>query len=441
MLAVRYISQFLLIHCCLMTTSSVWAFLSQSSVRRSFSFMAKISPCQVKSTGTTSLFHTGKNIVCPATSPATGLANRFYIWKNGQSIRYQSTTSTKKSSTTAPILLIHGLFTNSDHWRRTLNFFQSSDDYTAYALDLYGCGYSDMPLADSIAAQACNGESSRFNDNDSTDGILRNVTLGSADGSIRSGPVDIELRHPLGSPYNFYTWADLIADFCKDVILSTHTTTSKQNISPSVTLVCNSIGTISSLQAVLDHSTLFNGVFVVSPNFRELHSAEVPLPLLTMPILRFQQNLLRNYIGQAIFDQLAKPEIVRDILYVPYAVKDAVDDELVKVLLDPLLTPGASNVVFDTLSYSAGPLPEPQLEQLVTSTSTATIPVWVCYGSDDPWTPARRVEALQRFRPVVQKVVCFPSVGHCPHDEAPELVHPLLMEFLKHCATNNVPAR
>jgi hypothetical protein len=41
-----------------------------------------------------------------------------------------------------------------------------------------------------------------------------------------------------------------------------------------------------------------------------------------------------------------------DILKVPYAVKTAVDAVLVKVLLDPLLTPGASQVVFDTLSYS-----------------------------------------------------------------------------------------
>ena len=196
---------------------------------------------------------------------------------------------------------------------------------------------------------------------------------------------------------------------------------------------------MSSLQAVLDHPTLFNGVFVVSPNFRELHSAEVPFPSITMPILRVQQSLLRNVIGQPLFDTLAKPDIVRDILKVPYAIEDAVDDELVQVLLDPLLTAGASNVVFDTLSYSAGPLPEPQLQQLsqFCNTTSTDLPVWICYGSDDPWTPGQRVEALGTNHDVVQKVVCLPGVGHCPHDEAPELVHPLLMEFLQHASKIN----
>ena len=36
--------------------------------------------------------------------------------------------------------------------------------------------------------------------------------------------------------------------------------------------------------------------------------------------------------------------------------------QLVDVLLTPLLTEGASDVVFDTLSYSAGPLPEQLLQ-------------------------------------------------------------------------------
>jgi pimeloyl-ACP methyl ester carboxylesterase len=379
-------------------------------------------------------------------SPATGLNNRFYSWKNDQKIRYQTTDDKASSSKSnkIPILFIHGLFTNSDHWRRSLNYFASmSDTYTAYAIDLYGCGYSDKPLADTLEAQTCNGEYRRFVNSVTTvsNDTLRNVRLGTPDGRTRSNPTDVELRHPIGSPYNFYTWADLIADFCNDIIIPSHkASSSESSISTTkVTLVCNSIGTMSSLQAALDHPNLFNGVFVVSPNFRELHSAEVPLPSLTMPIIRMQQALLRNVIGQPLFNTLAKPDIVRDILKVPYAVKEAVDDELVQVLLDPLLSLGASNVVFDTLSYSAGPLPEPQLQQLseYCSRTSTDLPVWVCYGSDDPWTPGPRVEALQTNNPVVEKVVCLPGVGHCPHDEAPELVHPMLLDFLNRVTTLN----
>ena len=117
----------------------------------------------------------------------------------------------------------------------------------------------------------------------------------------------------------------------------------------------------------------------------------------------------------------------------PYAIKEAIDDELVDVLLTPLLTPGASDVVFDTLSYSAGPLPEQQLREESFPTdkdsNSGGVPVWICYGSKDPWTPPSRVENLINIDSV-EKVIRLEGVGHCPHDEAPHMVNPLLHQFL-----------
>ena len=151
-----------------------------------------------------------------------------------------------------------------------------------------------------------------------------------------------------------------------------------------------------------------------------------------MPVLRQVQRLLRSQYGQKLFDAAATPKTVKQILMEPYAVTSAVDDTLVEVLLDPLLTPGASKVVFDTLSYSAGPLPEQQLQS---NSFPSNIPVWIGYGLDDPWIPGPRVEALQQYEPV-QRVQGWPGVGHCPHDEAPEIVHPMVLEFLDHLKKN-----
>lgn len=348
--------------------------------------------------------------LAPAISPATGLPNQFYTWKEGVKIRYQCNGPVDGE----PILLVHGLFVNADHWRKALVELGNSG-YRVYAVDLLGYGYSDRPAMGSHVSQKIDGEIRRFNDAPS---ILKGVPLGTSQGGSAKRMVDIDLRHPLGSHYNFFTWADLLTDFARDVIVST---ASKPH--SAVTLMCNSIGTTSSLQALMDAPDLFRGVFVVCPNFRELHSAEVPVPSVVMPFLQAFQGLLRKY-GQALFDAAATPSVVKQILQKPYARIDAVDDTLVQVLLDPLLTPSASHVVFDTLSYSAGPLPEQQLGMLPPGK-----PVWICYGRNDPWTPARRVEALQNY-PSVERVVGFDGVGHCPHDEAPELVHPLLVEFL-----------
>lgn len=347
--------------------------------------------------------------VCPKVSPATGLPNQWYTWKEGQRIRYQSCGPRDGE----PVLLVHGLFVNSDHWRKTLKALGDAG-YHCFALDLFGCGYSDKPPASSAVAQRCNGEISRFDDHPA---IVQGVELGTPTG-IGSRIRNVDLRHPLQSPYNFYTWADLVTDFSRDVVL--HDDTMHQD----VTLVSNSIGAISCLQAVIDTPELFKGVFVVAPNFRELHSAEVALPAISMPVIRRVQELLRKY-GQAAFDALAKPGPVKQILKEPYAVDEAVDDVLVDVLLTPLLTEGASQVVFDTLSYSAGPLPEQQLQSFPPNK-----PVWICYGKADPWTPGPRVEALARL-PAVERVQGWEAVGHCPHDEAPELVRPMLLEFLQ----------
>ena len=63
-------------------------------------------------------------------------------------------------------------------------------------------------------------------------------------------------------------------------------------------------------------------------------------------------------------------------------------------------------------------------------------PVQICYGTADPWTPGPRVEALLRFE-AVQHVDALEGIGHCPHDEAPELVHPLLFDFLNQLSTDS----
>ena len=342
--------------------------------------------------------------VPPKISPATNLPNQIYKWRN-QQIRYQRAGPASGK----PVVLVHGLFVNSDHWRKTIKAL-SSEGYNVHALDLWGYGYSSKPPYDSPEAQAVNGENGRFNEDYPE--VLPNVELGNANGKgtrLR----DIELKHPVGSPYNFFTWSELITDFCRDVV--------RQR---GITLVSNSIGTSSVLQAVIDTPDLYTGVCVVTPNFRELHSAEVPLSRFAMPIIRSVQKTLREK-GQPLFDALATPDTVKQILKEPYKRQDAVDDTLVQVLLDPLLLEGASKVVFDTLSYSAGPLPEQQLAAFPTDK-----PVWICYGKDDPWTPAARVDALLG-KSVVEKVIGWDGVGHCPHDEAPELVNPFLLEFLK----------
>ena len=236
-------------------------------------------------------------------------------------IRYQAVGADNDGPA---VLFIHGLFVNADHWRQNLPALAAAG-MRCYAIDLLGCGYSDKPAPCSDAARAISGENGR-----ALGAPMRE--LGTASGGRRTAPV-VE-AHPLGSVYNFYTWAEQCMDFVDEVIGD-----------EEVALVANSIGSISALQAAIDRPDRVSRVAIVNPNFRELHTAEVPALLrpIAVPIVQAVQRTLREN-GQPLFDALAKPNTVKQILKMPYADEAMVTDELVDVLLTPLLTDGAADV-------------------------------------------------------------------------------------------------
>jgi len=299
------------------------------------------------------------------------------------------------------ILFVHGLFVNADHWRRNLPAAAEAG-FRVFAIDLLGSGYSDKPSPRSEETQAINGERGR-------DLGEPEVELSTSSGDMRRTAVP--LAHPLGSVYNIYTWSEQLCDFAKEVLGAS-----------GAVLVGNSIGAVVGLQAASDEPQLFGGVLLVNPRFREEHVAEAP-PVVR-PFVSLVQGLLRETpVGRWLFDVIATPSNVKTILKEPYFDASQVTDELVDVLLSPLLSSGAAEVIFDTLSYSTGPLLEQQLQD-----GRISAPIWVCWGERDPWTPPKRVTSLKRF-PAVKRVVGLPDVGHCPHDEAPDPFNSLLIEF------------
>jgi pimeloyl-ACP methyl ester carboxylesterase len=74
-------------------------------------------------------------------------------------------------------------------------------------------------------------------------------------------------------------------------------------------------------------------------------------------------------------------------------------------------------------AYSQGPLPEDLLPKL----SCPTIFLW---GEADPWEPIELGREFAKY-PAVQEFIALPGVGHCPQDDAPEVVNPLLIAWLQ----------
>ncbi|OKH28139.1 alpha/beta fold hydrolase [Chroogloeocystis siderophila] len=212
--------------------------------------------------------------------------------------------------------------------------------------------------------------------------------------------------------YTFETWGQQIADFCREVV------------GEPAFLVGNSIGCIAVMQAVVDHPDIARSIALLNCSLRLLHDRKRA----TLPWYRrfgaplVQRILAVKPIGNFFFNQIAKPKTVRKILLQAYANAEVVTDELVDILMAPAKDPGAVAVFLAFTAYSSGPLPEDLLPQL-------PCPAIMLWGTADPWEPFELGKQLANY-PQVKAFIPIEGVGHCPQDEAPEKVNPILQEWI-----------
>ncbi|NJN85263.1 MAG: alpha/beta fold hydrolase [Leptolyngbyaceae cyanobacterium SL_7_1] len=220
--------------------------------------------------------------------------------------------------------------------------------------------------------------------------------------------------------YTFDTWGDQVAAFVQTVV------------GQPAFLVGNSIGCIVALQTAVIAPDRIQGVVMINCSLRLLHDRKrATLPWYRRWSAPVMQKVLTNRaIGHYFFSQLAKPKVIRNILLQAYARADAVTDELVDFLYQPALDTGAADVFLAFTGYSQGPLAEDLLPQM-------QCPVLVLWGEDDPWEPIDLGRAFAEF-PVVEEFIALPNAGHCPQDEAPELVNPILQRWINRVAGDRV---
>ncbi|GAQ80233.1 alpha/beta-hydrolases superfamily protein [Klebsormidium nitens] len=219
---------------------------------------------------------------------------------------------------------------------------------------------------------------------------------------------------PEGTLYTFETWAQQLLDFCD------------QFAGGPVFMICNSVGGLAGLQAAIDRPEMVRGLVLLNISLRMLHITKQEW--WKKPFVKAVQTVLRGTnLGQSFFKSLASKKAVKSILQQAYHDDSAVTDELVDFILTPGLQPGAADVFLDFICYSFGPLPEELIPR-------ATCPILIGWGEKDPWEPVELGRAYGEFDNVEEFVV-LPNVGHCPQDEAPDLVNALVEKFVaKHFA-------
>jgi len=271
------------------------------------------------------------------------------------------------------VVLVHGFGACKEHWRHNLP--PLSEHWDVVALDLIGFGASEKPRAQ------LDGEPEES-------------------GSVRYG-IDF--------------WARQVKDF---VVTQLH---------QPVALVGNSIGGVVALAAADQleaNGHPARGVVLVDCAQRAIDDKRVDeQPFgrkLGRPLLK---SLVRKrWLTTALFNSLAKPGVIRTVLRQAYPTGRNRDEALVNLLHGPTQDGGASESFRGFINLFNDRLATELLANLTT-------PVSVIWGSKDPWEPIEEAKRWMRF-PCVEQFESLEGLGHCPHDEAPEQVNPLLLTWI-----------
>lgn len=305
------------------------------------------------------------------------MQTRTWLWQ-GHGIAY---TQINGFASGRAVLCIHGFGASKAHWRHNLPSLAIGQ--RVFAIDLLGFGESSKPIS-----------------------CLTNEPL--LDGGVR---------------YGFDLWASQIVAFCREVIWT------EPDSHEDLQLIGNSIGGVVALNAARILTELGQSprqVILIDCAERELDQkrlaeqswpAQVSRPLL-MAMVR------QRWLITSLFRLLANATVVRQVLSQAYPTGRNVDQELVELLLRPSRDPGAAesfrgfvNLFNDWLA--------PQLLPLL------QLPVRMLWGSADPWEPLAEAQRWQQEFACVRELKVLDGLGHCPHDEAPELVNPILQEWLR----------
>ena len=266
------------------------------------------------------------------------------------------------------VLLIHGFGANTNHWR--FNQPVLAELLPTYAIDLLGFGRSDQPRA-----------------------------------RLKDEPISADAVH-----YGFDLWGQQVADFCREVIKK------------PVRLVGNSIGGVVALRAAQLLGDHCRGVVLIDCAQRLMDDKQLATQPDWMSWIRplLKTMVRQRWLSTALFRNAARPGVIRSVLKQAYPSGANIDIDLVDLLFQPTQRAGAAEAFRGFIDLFDDYLAPQLMLKLAT-------PVDLIWGEKDPWEPLREAERWKNTIKCVRSLTVIPGAGHCPHDEAPDLVNKALI--------------
>ena len=116
--------------------------------------------------------------------------------------------------------------------------------------------------------------------------------------------------------------------------------------------------------------------------------------------------------------------MIRSVLKQAYPSGANIDDPLVDLLFQPTQRDGAAEAFRGFINLFDDYLAPHLMEEL-------SLPVDLIWGKQDPWEPIAEAERWELTLSCVRSLTVIENAGHCPHDEAPDQVNPVLERLIK----------
>ncbi|HEY9650807.1 MAG TPA: alpha/beta fold hydrolase [Coleofasciculaceae cyanobacterium] len=196
-------------------------------------------------------------------------------------------------------------------------------------------------------------------------------------------------------------------------------------IQQPIVLVGNSIGSLVCLAAAAAHPEMVKGIAMI--NLPDLSLREEAMPSWLRPIVFTIEGLVASpLVIKSLFHVVRRPSIVRKWAGLAYANPTAVTAELVEILTGPAQDRGAAatfTALFKAMSSSGfGPSVKAILP-------TLNIPILLLWGRQDRMIPPQLARQFAELNPNLE-LVELENAGHCPHDECPDQVNEILLNWL-----------
>ncbi|WP_041429191.1 alpha/beta fold hydrolase [Synechococcus sp. PCC 7502] len=210
-------------------------------------------------------------------------------------------------------------------------------------------------------------------------------------------------------------WREQLHDFISEIIKR-----------PTV-LAGNSIGGYACLTVAADYPESVAGVILLNSagSFTDTN----PLGAKKIsPLQKFLRDLSQSLLKQSwaislLFQFVKQRSQIRKTLLKVYINKSAVTDELIANIQRPANDLGAIDVFRSVFSSPQGK----KVDELLQTMNCPLLAIW---GEADPWmnTQARGAKFKEYYPSLTEHYI---KSGHCPHDDTPELVNPIIKDWLK----------